>query len=397
MTKIEFSTMFVNDTALEALRLSLQEFETQHNVQVNLRVLSWDTAWSNLVKMALYKSGPDVSEIGTTWIDTLISLNVLRQFSAYEVGMLGGPSVFLPSVWQSRMWKESQVWAIPWLMDTRVIYYRRDFLQQAGIDELTAFNSFEQLNLTLQRLQENGVEMPLAIPTAPQHLTLHLLAAWVWTLGGRFLSPNGKRVFFHLPEARAGIKAYFDLRRYLAPSVHNLTDSDADLLFQVGKVAVIITGYWILDLVRRGNVAAEVRDNLGVAIFPGTPYVGGSDLVIWQQCRHPEVAFALVRHLTSQQVQTEVIARSGLLPGRREALGAPPFTADPHYRVVGESLKKGRSFRATYLWGLIEDKLVITIGQLWRELLADPELDIEQTVSKYIEPLAKELNHSLTS
>jgi multiple sugar transport system substrate-binding protein len=398
MTELEFSIMYTKDDVIEALRLALEDFEKFHRIRVRLRILSWDTAWSELLKVALYKSGPDVSEIGTSWVGSFISMDVLRQFSKREISTWGRPSVFLPSSWQTRTGlDEAKIWAIPWLTDTRVIYYRRDLLQQAGIDEQTAFQTSEQFMDTLHHLQESSVAIPLAIPTAQQQLTLHILASWVWTTGGRFISPDGRHVLFHRPEAREGMKAYFDLRRYLVPAAHNLTDNEINILFGKGEVAIIITGHWELNVIKQREVVPGVIDNLGMAIVPGMPFVGGSDLVVWKRSRQAEAAIALIRHLISQPVQTNAIASKGLLPARCDVFDAPPFTTDPYYRVISESLKKGRGFRATYMWGLIEDKLTATVSKMWTELLANPELGVEEVINQHIEPLARELNHTLAA
>ena len=397
MVELELSIMFTNEDAVEALRQALQEFEKLYRIWVRLRVLAWEAAWSELVRVALYRSGPDLSEVGTTWIDSFVSMNALRQFEPRELSTLGGAAAFLLPSWRSgAMLGQTQVWAVPWLTDTRVIYYRRDLLQNSGIDEQTAFASLDRLAQTLQRLQESGVAMPLAIPTAHKQTTLHLLAPWVWQAGGHFTSADGRRVQFSEPSARKGIKAYFDLRRFLTPPARNLTDSQTGDLFRQGKAAVIISGHWLLKTVQQLGATDEVMSNLGVTMIPEAPYVGGSNLVVWKHSRQAEAAITLARYLTGQQVQ-KVITDNGLLPARLAVLNDPPFTTDPHYQVIGESLKKGRGFQATYMWGLIEDKLTSMLVKLWAMLLADPALSTDEAIAQYLDPLARELNQSLAS
>ena len=92
-----------------------------------------------------------------------------------------------------------------------------------------------------------------------------------------------------------------------------------------------------------------------------------------------------------------MITDNGLLPARLAVLNDPPFTTDPHYQVIGESLKKGRGFQATYMWGLIEDKLTSMLVKLWAMLLADPALSTDEAIAQYLDPLARELNQSLAS
>jgi hypothetical protein len=101
--------------------------------------------------------------------------------------------------------------------------------------------------------------------------------------------------------------------------------------------------------------------------------------------------------LTSREVQGDTIGKNNLLPARLDALNTPPFTTDPRYQIMSQSLKTGRSFSAARMWGLIEDKLTFTVSQIWAELLENPALPVEETVSKYIDPLAHELNRLLAA
>jgi ABC-type glycerol-3-phosphate transport system substrate-binding protein len=153
MTKLELSIMFHNDKALEALRLALDGFERQHNVTIDLKTLSWTTGWSELVKMAIYKTGPDVSQVGTTWLEGLVSLKALRQFEKQDFDAVGGSLVFLPSVWPAESLSiDKQVYRMPYSSDTRMVFYRRNLLEQAGINEQSAFASLEQFAQTLDQL-----------------------------------------------------------------------------------------------------------------------------------------------------------------------------------------------------------------------------------------------------
>ena len=396
MAELELSIMSATSNPPDALVRALKEFEARNGIHVRVRVFSWNTAWAELMKVALYRTGPDISEVGTTWIDSLTMMDTLRPFTLNETASLGGLSVFLPSSWKSgSMLGGQQTWAVPWLADTRVIYFRRDLLRQVGIDEQSAFETHEQLTRTLHRLQENGVTVPWVMPTVQTLPALHTLASWVWGAGGHFISADGRHTQFSEPKARAGMCAYFDLHRYLAPSARNLDDNQANVIFRQGKAAAIISGQWLLNAIRHQEAAPEVVANLGVALVPGVPFVGGSNLVVWRHSRRVNEAMELVRFLTSPQVQTSYVSQAGLLPARRDALTASPFTTEPPFQVISASLKTGRGFQAAYMWGLIEDGLIATLGVLWKAIFSNPELDIEQEVAERMQVLARSLNHTL--
>jgi multiple sugar transport system substrate-binding protein len=157
MTDIELSLMSNVYTA-DSLERSLQELASQTGVKYHSQFLTWGNAWTELVRVALYGHGPDVSEIGTTWVGDLVGMNSLHPFSHAEIDTIGGADTYLKGAWQSGLvGQDNQVWSIPWLADTRLIYYRRDLLAKAGISEAGAFASHAAIKDTLQKLVDFGV------------------------------------------------------------------------------------------------------------------------------------------------------------------------------------------------------------------------------------------------
>ena len=139
LPEIEFSIQAPSADLIQPL---LAEFEAKHHIHVKLRLLAWDAAWSELVKMALYNDGPDISEVGSTWLGDLMAMSALHAFSSEEIAQLGKASRFLPGAWQGcQLPDRPEVWAIPWLVGARLVFYRREWLLRTGVDEDTAFNS----------------------------------------------------------------------------------------------------------------------------------------------------------------------------------------------------------------------------------------------------------------
>lgn len=397
----ELRVSLMGDFIPETLQAALREFETQQRVRLHLDLIPWSTAWEKMVQVALDDDGPDVSEIGTTWISSFISMNTLRPFAGYELALLGNMHDFLPAAWECGTFPDrfgqKATWAIPWGTDTRLIYYRRDLLEKAGIDAATAFQSHERMIHTLQRLTQSGVATPLALVNEPGYaFTIQVLASWVWGAGGDFVSADGKRLLLAEPEGRAGLRAYFDLSRFLSPAARNLGSGQDARLFQSGEAAVVFNGHWMIEVARNPPTLPAVTVNLGVAPMPGVPFVGGSSLVIWQRCRRTSEAMALIRFLTSQRVQANCLLPTALLlPARIHALEIPPFTTDPAYQAVAESLRKGRGFRAPYMWGLVEKELRVVVSELWAAIFTDPSLDLESVIDERLEKLARRLDQIL--
>lgn len=297
---------------------------------------------------------------------------------------------FLPSAWQGgRLAGQTQTWAIPWLAGARLMFWRRPLFAAAGLEPRASFQSAAEVDSVLGRLAETRVPVPWTVPTGLTHTTLLNAASWVWAAGGDFVTPDGKRTLFSLPEARAGLRDYFALGRYLVPLVRRLTglQPDGQFLTQPGTAATI-SGSWLFSALRERGLAGEV----GLALPPGAAFVGGSHLVIWKHTQHAQAALDLVNFLSEGRTQIAYGQRVGLLPTRLDALTGEPFAGDDWWQLAIRGLKTGRSFPVTRSWGLMEDRLTRVLKVLWDEVLTDPGLDLDAAILRHLEPLAMRLD-----
>jgi multiple sugar transport system substrate-binding protein len=385
-----------HDSAAD-IKSILAPFEAKNRLTINVSVLSWETGWTELVKYALYGHGPDVSEIGSTWVSNLAATNALRPFTSRDSAAIGGQSAFLQPSWRSCFLSgESEMWAVPWLSNVRFIYYRQDLLKQAGIDEATAFQTHAQFEQTLSQLQSAGVSIPWIAPTRNTVNTLHTAAIWVWGAGGQFIDPKGSHTAFNLPAARLGFKNYFGLHRFMPSAARSLDNDQADQLFMQGQAAITVSDPGLLYTLQRDNASDEVKANVRTALPPGVPFVGGSNLVMWRYTRQEKLAMELIRFLTTQAVQSTYSQQARSLPVRLDALENPPFSSDPLYQPMVEGSQIGQAYIAGRMWGLIEDKLINELNLMWAELFANPELDLDKLIADHLGPLGERLNVTLS-
>jgi len=401
MEEIELSLMnYIGYHPEDVVRPLLNQFEAEHRCRVRVRMIQWETGREELIQFALYGKGPAVSEIGTTWCPSFISMQALRPFTSNELASLGGASGFFPSSWQScKLLNDDRMWAIPWLASVRFIYYRKDLLKQAGLDEKTAFISPSHLVQTLKQLQSKGIQIPLTMTTPGLiHISLHYMASFVWGAGGDFIAKDGKSTLLKSPETRAGMRAFLELGQYLVPEARDLGEEQVQALFWQGQAAIMF-GWQVPFMATLEKLATpHVLANLGVALVPGIPFVGGSNLVVWRHTAFSQekLAIELVHFLTDQQVQKTYNPQVGLLPVRPPVVQAPPFSTDAFHEILMQGLKTGRSFPAITHWAIVEDRLMQVLGQLWEDVKAHPNQDIDAMIAAQLDPLARRLDLLLT-
>jgi len=359
--------------------------------------LEWATGWSEILHYALHHDGPDVSLLGTTWVGPLCGMQALRPFSEPERLLFGGSETYLASAWEAGRMGQS-LWAIPWQVDARIWFYWRPALLQAGINEETAFASYDQIERTVAALTDSG-QTAVVGPTTVSLNTLHCLASWVWSLGGEFLSPGGECILFDQPEALAAIERFYDLHRGLATSSlanacrAGLPEGDADQVFLNRRAAVIQSGPWIVDKVT--VLGATALDDLGIAAYPGVPYNGGNSLVIWRRSLDEQAALDLVRSLSAPEIQRQLGGLRGQLPTRLDVLSELSRHGDRFARALSQGVLRGRALPTHSLWSVVEERLTRTLGGLWRSVLDPKTENYRDTIRADLIRLAAQLNATL--
>lgn len=394
MVEIELSVMEGEPGRSNPLLPLLEAFKKQYNINVKLTGIPWDKGRADVAKFGIYGQGPDVSSIGTTWVGSLASMRALRPYNIQEVRALGGADAFFDSSWRSGLLPNDPTpWAVPWLADMTVIYYWKNALAKAGIpDTVEAFSTEENFVQTLKKLQASGhYDYPLAITTIAAPVIIHEAAHWVWSAGGDFISEDNQQVIFNQPKAMQGFRNYFSLKRFISPESQGATPRGD--LFDTGKAAIHFGGPYIGNISRYAH--PEWTVNLGIAQVPGITFAGGSSLVIWQYTLHPVESFELVRFLSSQPTRIPVSPHDQGLPTRRNALDMPSVETDIFHRIFLQSMQTSRSFPTIRLWGAMEDKLITEISNIWAELFANPDQDLDECLHRHLDPLAQRLNTTL--
>ncbi len=401
MEELELSLM--NSDGYEPkmeIRPWLDQFESEHHCRIRVRMIAWETGRKELVNIALFGKGPDISEIGTSWCSSFSSMEALRPFTPSELISMGGSSAFFPSAWQSgQLFGQDRMVGIPWLASVRVLYYRRDLLEKAGIDEKTAFQSCPKFVETLQRLEASSIPAPLVLPTRNTIFPLlHSLASWVWAAGGDFVSNDGTCTLFNQPETRAGIRAFLELSPFLSPQARGLDLYQAETLFWRGEAAISLSLQNPIMAAITKIADPNVIANLGVAAMPTkVPFIGGSNLVVWRHIApsHEDLAIKLVRFLTSQQVQSSYNTKINYFPTRLDVMQSPPFSTDVFHSILMDGLNSGRAFPTITRWAIVEDRLMEALSQLWEDVSSHPNQDIDAIIADRLVPLANRLDQIL--
>lgn len=372
---IEFWYMPNGPSPEKAMRREVDRFHKLHpNITVRATRVDWPDALTRLTTAAASGSGPDVSQLGTTWVGSISSLEGLRPFREEELAWLGGREVYLPASWTStRLLGHPEVTAVPWFVDIRAVFYRTDILRGLGIDPSTAFTDWRSFEATLDRISTHGKVAALGQPGKADWNVVHNVAPFVWDAGGDFLSADGTRATVATPAALDGVDYYQRLvAKYNSRQVLRGTYAEARRAFVDGRVAVLTDAPESVATFRSN---AKLGGRWATAPMPAGPhgrftFLGGSNLSVWKTSQHPQAALEWIRFLTGEDSQRRYVSGIGLWPARLSATSKAPFASDPAYRAFTAQIPNGRQYPAVAAWNGIEVALHKAFGTMWDRVLA---------------------------
>jgi multiple sugar transport system substrate-binding protein len=299
------------------------QFERENpGIRVRVQQIPWTAAHEKLLTAHVGKSTPDVAQLGNTWIPEFEALGALRPLGPLieRSSVIRGQS-FFPGIWATNV-VDDTVYGIPWYVDTRVLFYRKDLLAQAGWREMpTTWADWRRAMEDIKRTVGKD-RWAIFLPTNEwaQPAVLGMQA------GSPILKDGGRWGAFSDPEFLRAFEFYLSLYRDgLAPVYGNTDVANLFQEFERGLFVFYITGPWNIGEFGR-RLPAELQDDWATAPLPGPTgaesglsTAGGSSLVLFRESEHPNEAWKLIEFMSRPEIQVRFYQLTGDLPPRLEA------------------------------------------------------------------------------
>lgn len=412
MVEIDFSYIYDFEGDEQIWASLMDDFCSQTGIKVNLKKMTWNTAWAELFSYTSLGVGPHVSHVGNTWVNSLARMNALRPFKPDEIAAVGGAWDFVTANWDTGMLpNDRHIWSIPWTTWIYVICYRKDLLAQIGIDPLDAFGTIKSVQETVGRLVASSLDAPWMNPkfyVTPlqedvRHVTyrdlMHVAASWIWAAGGDFIDREGKAILFNTPQALDGLKSWLETYRAVPDKYKKLSQRESLEMFREGRAAAVLTNIYRANLLVNEEENTLVRQNLGIASTTDLPWTGGGSLVIWDHVREDaqkeRAAVKMIKFLATKEINLRYHRESGSMPARVDALKEIYPEENPTHQAVLWAATKGRGYYTVPAWRRIEHQLSETIGIIVNQATEDPLVDLDEILHLHLDPLVTRLNNTI--
>ncbi|MEU5776034.1 extracellular solute-binding protein [Streptomyces venezuelae] len=329
-------------------------FEAAHpDIDVRVQIQEWDGIGEKVTAALASNDAPDVIETGNTQVAQLAQSGGLLDLSD-KVDDLGGRH-WLKGLAEPGAYEGKQ-YGIPFYAANRVVVYRTDLFEKAGIDA-DAIKTRDQWIAATRKLDEDG-RQGIYLPGQ----NWYTLSGFIWDEGGDLATESDGtwRGALDTPEALRGMAFYKKLQALgKGPKDSDEAQPPQAEVMAKGEVAQIINTPGGANVVAQNN--PELKGELGffpipgkTADKPGAVFTGGSDLVIPAVAEHHDAAYAFVKELTGDAWQKKLAVAMSYVPNRTTLADA--VAEDPGASAMAVGAAVGHATPNTPGWAAVEAK-----------------------------------------
>jgi multiple sugar transport system substrate-binding protein len=368
------------------------EFERRHpGISVRVQQIPWSAAHEKLLTAYAGDAMPDVFQLGNTWIPEFVALDAV---SPLDERMAGSGTLsradFFAGILDTNQ-VEGRLYGVPWYVDTRLLFYRKDILARAGAAGPP--RSWQAWRAAMAGIEGVlGADGDAIVLPSNEWAPLVILALQE---GAELLSDDATCGAFSAPAFRDALAFYLAMfEDGFASAAASAQIANLYQEFAAGRFAIYISGPWNLGEFAR-RLPAELQDDWATAPmpapdgdYPGLSLAGGASLAIHRRSEHQDAAWQLVEFLSATPQQVRFYQLSGDLPARIAAWQDQGLAADPRARAFFEQLQRIRSTPKIPEWERIATVLTRHLERLVRgettpdAMLADLDAEVDAILAK---------------
>ena len=349
----------------EAIVKLLPAFERAHpDIHVKVQQLPLTAAHQKLLTAFAGNSTPDLSQLGNTWLPELVALHALEPLQARvdHSGVVRADDYFA-SIWATNV-IDGTLYGVPWYVDTRLLFYRRDLLKKAGFDAPP--RTWAEWRSQLAALSDPSQHRyGILLPTNEYEQLMSLALQQPEPL----LRDGGRYGNFESAGFKHALAFYVDtFRLQQAPAITNVEAGNPWTEFGRGVYAFYLSGPWNIGEFR-SRLPATQQDDWATAPLPGPDgagigAAGGSSLVIFRTSEHKDAAWQLIEYLSQPAVQQRFYELLGDMPPRRSSWQGGALRDDPKARAFREQLEQVKPTPPVPEWERIANEMQLVAAEV---------------------------------
>ena len=313
------------DTPDAFVTYATTEFNKLHpDVKVVLERQQWTGIVEKLTTSLSSSESPDVIELGNTQAQAFEAAGALMDLTDKKAD-LGGDDL-LQSLVEAGTY-DGKFYGVPYYAGARVMLYRKDLFEKSGISIPTTID--EMLAAGKKLKADNSAVANFSGDYLPGKNWFAALP-FLWVNGGDIAVKDGDKWTGKLSSPES-IKGLTQLQQFITETSGAPVDGDDSkdyIAFCNGEVGMMPAPGWKPgQIINTTDGCPDMEANIGAFAHPGLTagstapaFLGGSNLAISAKSAHPELAYDLLKIITSTGYQQQW-AKQGTIPALKSLLG----------------------------------------------------------------------------
>ncbi|MDQ2623605.1 MAG: extracellular solute-binding protein [Actinomycetota bacterium] len=350
-------TVWVMGDSGANLEAAVAPFTAETGIEVKVEALPWDNVNDRLTTAIASGQGPDVTQVGHSHLATFLQGEALTELSAHVADHPNLDAANFPNA-AAALNPEGTMYSVPWVSDTRVLFYRSDILAEAGITEPPAtWDEIREAAKTLAARGEGQYGYYIPQWDAP------LPVSYTWQTGTSVIADDGS-IELDTDGFRAAVDHYLGF--YEDGSVPTASDFDQAAGFISGTAPMLVSGPYLANAI--AEQAPDLEGKWGVATVPtnvtGTSLFAGSNLGVWAGTKNLDASLALLDFLAAPQTQVAWYQAVGELPAATAAFDDPALAEDPLVAIYADQLSDSLPLPTTPAWAEANQAILDTLNAI---------------------------------
>jgi len=288
-----------------------QRFEKATGAHVKIEWQQWANYTTKLDSTFAGNSGiPDVVELGNTQTASYISAGAFTDLTK-DKSDFANSGTWLQGLAESGTSPDGKLEAVPYYAGSRVVIYRKDLWDKAGVT--TVPTTLSELNADLAKVKAANSGDPNFSAFYMPGKYWYAAMSLVYGAGGKIASQQGGKWVGDLesPQAQQGLAEWKTLATTYSTGGATLDESTQDSVMAQGHVAAILGNGWEVGSViapKTGN--PKLTKDISTFPLPGTSaghytpsFLGGSDLAVPEKAKNAGLGAEWIKYYTDTTSQ----------------------------------------------------------------------------------------------
>ncbi len=359
--------LWVRTSSGAVLQALADQFNASHDDQVIVTQITAEQMVTKLGASIAAGAPPDGAVLDLIYLPTFAATDSLEDITDFIDGLPFAASLS-PSHIRLGTY-DGRKYAVPTLPDASVIAYNKDLFAQAGLDPEKGPASLREVAEDAAKVRALGDDIYGFFFVAPSgSWQVYTFTPHVWAAGADILSEDGRTATIDTPALRDTLALYNKM--WTDGSVHPTSrsgnGSDAVAAFASGKVGVLMTGSYIVNL-----LTSQYPDvNFGIVPISGpdggaSSFAGGDALTLMKGIspEKKQVALDFVNFYLQPEQQVFITQEAGM-PPRTDLADEAYAQFDPRNLIAYDILAEART-----PYTFASDELFVSRTGPWLNLL----------------------------